>query len=57
MTESEIEHHLGIPTSFSEDNLIYKYQDENNIAVASVDKARETIMIQFINTITGKIIY
>ena len=57
MTESEIEHHFTMPTSFSDDNLIYKYQDENTIAVATVDTKTNSLMVQFVNTITGKVIY
>jgi hypothetical protein len=57
MTESEIEHHFSMPTSFSDDNLIYKYQDENTIAVAAVDVQTSSLLIQFVNTISGKVIY
>ncbi len=56
-TSSDIEHQHYLPTSFVEDNIIYKYLDSNLFAVCTVDQSSNTLSIFIINGVSGKIAY
>jgi hypothetical protein len=45
-----------MPTSFSGENIIYKYMDQNMFALATVNKQND-LTIYLINSISGKVIH
>ncbi len=49
-----------MPTSFSGENLIFKYLDSNLFALATVSQAQngeEDFIVYLINGVSGKVVY
>jgi len=62
-TQSDIEQSSFVPTSFSEDNIIYKYLDQNMFALttrtAQTDGkfSSSKVNVYIVNGVTGKVVH
>ena len=56
-TSSETEHQHYLPTTFAEDNLVYKFLDSNLLAVSVMSDSTGVLELYILNGVTGKIVY